>query len=126
MPRTVEEVDRLLTRLRLVMPYYSIEAWLYQHTLKAQKLCESRCGGAHVAAIQSWRKDRGLLDEIDKPKDTLCLGSSDNVLLAGGGWPGDEVAAAMKSFSSFVDSLYECDGLGEALAQTYKLGIKPL
>jgi hypothetical protein len=41
--RSVEFTARM-TRVRRLVPFYSIEAWVYQNTSVARRLCEEHCG----------------------------------------------------------------------------------
>lgn len=119
-PMLEAEAAMRLKRLRLLVPYYSIEAWLYQHTDTAISLCRQRYGGHSVERFEEWRKDRGLLDEVAKVKETVCLGARHNAELAGSGYPVDDVYKADKSWAAAVDSLLDCGELCAALRATYQ------
>lgn len=107
-----------MKRLLRLTPFYSIEAWLYQNTAEAIRLCSARCG-RHSAKIKAWEADRGALDEVHKPKDELCLGSEHNQALAGPGFPSEDVYYAGKSYEAAVSKLFECEELLTALSRTY-------
>ncbi len=112
------DVDDCLSRLLLLVPYYSIEAWLFQHTSEARKLC---CG-EHHASIVEWERDRAMLDELEKPKEALpCLRSKtdEHPTLAGRGFPANEVYAAGKSYAAAVDALKACPALVTAIERTW-------
>jgi hypothetical protein len=120
------ELDALMARLHLVVPSYSIEAWLYQSTARAAELCESRrCRGAHVAIFQRWATDRTLLDDLSQPKDAKdergtdlhCLGDADKDALAQA-FPAREVRAAQRSFARAVEAVGEDGALLHALIAT--------
>lgn len=111
--------DAALKRLFLVVPFYSIEAWLYQNTTEARRLCaEAESCGMHLDVIGRWEVSRGELDELDKPKGQLCLGASHNLVLAEQGFPAQRAFDAGKSFTAAVVRLLECDDLTAALART--------
>jgi hypothetical protein len=111
-----------MNRLKTVVPFYSIEAWLFQNTREALRLCQERYGGRDVEQFQVWAQDRGALDEVLKPKDAVCLGAAHNLDLASNGFPTREVRAVGKSFEAVVQSLSQDAELRQALAQTYAYG----
>jgi hypothetical protein len=107
-----------LLRLRRLTPFYSIEAWLFQNTVEARRLCSRTCR-KHVDELQMWEADRAKLDELDKPKDKLpCIGTQDHVALAGDAFPAGAVYAVGKSYAVAVDNLRRCSDLRAALART--------
>jgi hypothetical protein len=65
----------IMSRLHLVSPYWCIESWLYQNTAVARALCHKHHRGLHADVFEHWEHHRGELDEVDKPKDQVCLGS---------------------------------------------------
>lgn len=111
-------VEKALARLLVVCPFYSIEAWTYQHTTLGAERCRARCGH-HVGQFEAWATDRGALDEVDKPKATVCFGSEHNADLAGPGYPAEAVHAAEKSWRATVDRLRASTDLVVALAATH-------
>ena len=80
------DLDARMERLHLIVPVYSIEAWLYQSTARAAEICRQRsCRGAHVAQYSAWAADRTLLDDVRAPKDQRdlhCLQDADKGALA--------------------------------------------
>jgi len=113
----VPEMGRLL----VAVPYYSIEAWLFQNIDRARDLCLShpRCRGAHVPLLEAWARDRGLLDEVEQPKEQMCFRDAHNATLAGPGFPTEAVYDAGKSFAETIDRLVECPMLLAALRSTH-------
>ncbi|MCY1073654.1 hypothetical protein [Archangium lansingense] len=114
--------DARMARLKTVVPFYSIEAWLFQNTREAIRLCQERYGGRDVEQFQAWAQDRTALDEVLKPKEAVCLGAAHNLDLASAGIPAREVRAAGKSFTAVVEALNQDTELREALARTYAYG----
>jgi hypothetical protein len=111
-----------MARLKTVVPFYSMEAWLFQNTREAVRLCQEHYQGRDVSKFQEWAQDRTALDEVDQPKKKTCLGAAHNHDLASnGGFPAREVRAAGKSFAATVESLLQDAELREALARTYSL-----
>lgn len=104
-----------MARFHPVMPFYSIEAWLYQNTAEARRRCATGC--CHET-IEQWAEDRGELDEIAKPKEALCFGAKHNADLAKG-FPADAALIANKSYAAAVTGLREGEALRTALASTY-------
>lgn len=116
------ELVPALDQLIRVTPHYSIEAWLFQNATVALRLCAEHpsCRGAHADLIRAWQDDRGLLDEISKPKDALCFGATQNAALAQSGFPTEEVYRAGKSFEETVNRALECTNLVAALRATWE------
>jgi hypothetical protein len=111
--------EERIKRLRLLMPFYSIEAWLYQNTREAIRLClEEGCKQCRPK-LEAWEKSRASLDEIPQPKKALCLRDRYNKHLASSGFPADDVYAAGASFAQAVMGLLECEELSAALERTY-------
>ena len=110
-PRDPQGVARNLARLLPMVPFYCIESWLYQNTREAIKICghakykESERQKARQQ-FEAWAKDRGALDELEKPKDAVCLWSDHNQDLASNNFPAKEVYGVGTSFKEFVDSLW--------------------
>ena len=111
--------DRL-DRVREVVPYYSIESWLYQSTARLRELCQAGCG-KHLDLIDQWEANRTLLDEVRKPKDQLCVGSTKNRDLAESISRGisKEIHDARCSFHATVEHIQSCPGLQAALRATW-------
>ena len=110
--------DAIMSRLCLLAPYYSIEAWLYQNTDLAIALCRKHHGGQHVDRFTTWAEDRALLDDEHKPKDSTCLRDDFNRTLAESGFPASEVYDVGASFAESVNQIMACDALCAALASS--------
>ncbi len=122
-PQSIEvRANARIARLKTVVPFYSIEAWLFQNTREAIRLCQERYGGRDVEQFQAWARDRASLDEVLKPKEAVCLGAAHNLDLASSGFPAREVRAAGRSFTAVVEALSQDSELLEALARTYAYG----
>lgn len=111
--------EELMSRLCLVAPYYCIESWLYQNTEAAGRLCARHDRGLHAAVFERWKRNRGELDEIEKPKERVCIRSRHNDELAGPDFPARAVYELGSSFAETVDRLKACRGLVTALASTH-------
>lgn len=98
------ETARCMMRLVLVMPFYSIESWLYQATACAIRLCHSQHQGRDITTFEGWAADRSRLDEELKPKERVCLGSEHNLTLSTE-FPAQAVLAAEKSYFTFAQAL---------------------
>lgn len=112
-------IDEMVEKLFLVLPFYSIESWLYQNTGHAIDLCKKHYGGQNVEQFETWQKERELLDEVVKPKESVCLGSRHNSDLAANTYPAEAAYGAKKSFTEFVDRLKSSQAFTKALQQTY-------
>ncbi|MEM9453534.1 MAG: hypothetical protein AAGF11_05095 [Myxococcota bacterium] len=122
MPSKETDVDARLRRICPITPYYSIEAWLYQNLDLVRDACRRRCG-RHFALIDEWENDRALLEEVIKPKEQLCVGSTMNEELAKA--LTSQLAKTLdelgQSFHATVECLEACPGLSEALAETWRI-----
>lgn len=112
-----QDVGRAMARLLVWMPFYSIEAWLFQNHEEARRLCHATGCGRHDETLAEWAQDRGALDEVEKPKEALCFRDRHNLVLAKR-FPAEEVRAAGKSYATVVAALESCPGLADALAHT--------
>lgn len=115
------KVNERMTRYIRLVPYREIEAWLYQNTRVATRLCQAnpRCRGVHATQLAAWAADRGALDEVEHPSDALCFGKHHNSELVRG-YPTAEVVAAGKSLAAAVDAMLGCDALLHAIQRTYE------
>ncbi|MEZ4393742.1 MAG: hypothetical protein R3A48_21945 [Polyangiales bacterium] len=127
-PRTTAEVDAMMARLSVIAPHYAIEAWLYQATDRAARLCVSRaCAGRHVAQYQAWARARPALDELGDLKrlrtehDLHCLRGDDKNELARG-FPAQAVWEAGSSYTAWVDALLRDEALLAALRHAVHSG----
>lgn len=102
-------------RLRLLTPFYCIEAWLYQNTERALALCTERYRGASRHCFEQWARDRSQLDEVSQPKDKVVLAAKHNRDLAEREFPAKSVYAVGKSFTAAVEALRGCSQLLKAL-----------
>jgi hypothetical protein len=114
-PQVPPDVESQLARLRLIMPFYSVEAWLYQNIDVAIALCHAHHGGKDADRFARWREHRHELDELERPKDELCLQDRHNKELAERAYPAPAVYEAGRSFATAVESLRACDALCQAL-----------
>jgi hypothetical protein len=113
--RTEEEIGRYLGRMVLVMPYYTIEAWLYQNTDVAIRLCQEKYQGRDVQTFLDWQKDRARLDDEVEALD-VCLRKRHNLELASSSYPSQQVHDANASFHGAVEALRACTDLRGALS----------
>lgn len=116
---TAEDAEIRLRRLFPIIPFYSIEAWLYQHTAVAIRICREKYQGRDVGTFEKWQQDRTLLDDELKVKDTtVCLKSAHNLECAGSGYPAQEVLDAGRSYAACVARLQQCSELTALLDAT--------
>lgn len=100
-----DEIARRLGRLIECVPFYSVEAWLYQATGRAIELCRQKHRAADVDKFEKWSADRTLLDDVLQPKEATCLRDAHNDDL-GKHVPVWEVAQAGRSLMWFVWALH--------------------
>ena len=72
------------------------------------------------ALFDDWAADRGVLDEVRKPKEHVCFGSDLNLELAGTGFPAKAVLDAGESWRATVESLAASPDLVAALRRTWQ------
>ncbi len=117
---TSTELDRCMTRLVPLVPFYSIEAWVDQNIKHARELCNRHHGGRHFQQLDDWERDRAAIDELVKPKEVGCLKSNFNRDLAESAFPHKEAHAAGASFQAAVQALRTCQDLCDALRDTWQ------
>ena len=100
-------------RLIVIVPYYSIESWLYQSTERAVAICDEQYRGKDRGHFAAWGQDRRLLDEEPQPKDRFALGDRHNRELAEAGIPVHGLEEAGKSFAQAVARFRACSELLE-------------
>jgi hypothetical protein len=116
------EARAIMSRLRALVPFHSIEAWLFQNTDELTRICQTSCG-RHLDQIAKWAEDRGQLDELEgdeQPKNKVpCVAPVDHVALASKAYPAKVVFDVDKSYAAAVMGLLECDALTAALQRTH-------
>jgi hypothetical protein len=100
--------DEALRRLFVLVPFYSIESWLYQNTRRAMELCDEHHGGQDRDLFAHWQQHRGELDELLRPKEATCLKAGHNQELARAAFPVAEVYGLSPSFTVAVDRIGAC------------------
>lgn len=109
------EADLLMKeRLIVLVPHWSIEAWLFQNTEKARALCPDEQHECRER-LDRWAGDRGALDEERTPKKLLCFEDRHNLALARDGFPSEDVRAAGKSWAAAADRLAASEALKACL-----------
>lgn len=112
-----DRVEQGMARLLSLVPFYSIEAWLYQNLAEAQRICGDLGNPpALVRQLARWEADRSLVDEIEQIKDNCHLGAGYNERLAKSAWPAADVYAVRLSFYASVEAMRGCGELQTALA----------
>jgi hypothetical protein len=108
------ELDEHMSRFLRLVPFWCIEAWLFQNTNEAAQHCpavDHEC----PAKLGEWEGDRGKLDEERTPKELLCFGSKYNLDLATESFPTSAVVSAQKSFAAAVALVRSCAPLMQRL-----------
>ena len=108
-----------LAQLLVMVPFYSIEAWVLQNTQAGRRLCleHEECKGQHSALFDAWEKDRTALDEILQPKEKICFKGKHNHRLAEG-LDIDTVYYAERSLHQTIETFLKCEPLIRALELT--------
>jgi hypothetical protein len=116
--KSPEDIELFLRRLIEVVPFYSMEAWLFRNVEVAKTHCLKHCGGAHIPLLEAWQQGEPSLDEVSQPKEKLCFRDQANVELAGPGFPAADLYLAETSFYETAERLRQSPHLVEALKQT--------
>lgn len=109
-----------INRLVMVVPFWCMEAWLYQNVDEALRIYKKHHPDAHedIALFdQTWRADPATLDEVEFPKRRVRIRDQYNLSLATQQFPAARAYGAGKSFALVVESLARCPGLRQALQQ---------
>lgn len=97
-----------LEHLAMLVPFWSIESWLFQNTRVALELCRKH-HPRYVSAVplfEAWRDTPAALDEVVRPKREVSFGSKFNRELAEQDLP----AGRLKRLGlSFADTLERAD-----------------
>lgn len=116
---------KLIERMVIVVPFYSIEAWLYQNFDEIQRICKESPNSRtthDLELISSWQQDRTLLDEVHAPKETLSLKDKYNHRLATARFPAKATYDVGKSYANAINALRGCQHLIELLLRIRRPG----
>ncbi len=105
---------RRLSCLIECVPFYSVEAWMYQATQRAAELCRQHHGGVGVELFEAWAANPTALDEHPKPKTATPLADRHNDEL-GRSCPVPQVLQLGKSMTHFAWALHACSDLEDEL-----------
>lgn len=107
----------LWSRILLIIPFYEIEAWLYQNIPVAVRLCRQfhPTHTKDIKKLEDWQKDPTGLDEVESTKDAIIFRDKFNRELAEESFPAQRVYEAKKSFYKSVEKLRTCASLRAAL-----------
>ncbi len=108
------EVDARMGRLLVLMPFWCIEAWLFQNGVEARRRCPDPMHECRPR-LDAWSAAPDLLDEEQTTKERLCFKSRHNLALASDAFPAESVAAIGKSYAAAIEALRACAPLVEAL-----------
>ena len=109
--------------IRLV-PYYAIEAWLFQNFDECERLATEPADRTQLA---QWRNNRGLLDEHIRPHEKMSIGKSNNLPLAKSlsNATVRDVVATGKSLAAIVQGL-QCNAALSAAVARISLNAAPV
>lgn len=115
---TPEEIAARMALFVPVHPFREIEAWLFHNIAALQRVCEQRRIPLPARA-EAWATRPQLLDEEERPKDTMPFKSEHNRDLAEDAFPAERIYELGSSFCEAVEALGRCAPLRSALARTY-------
>ena len=104
--------------IRLV-PYYAIEAWLFQNFDECERTATTPADRTQLA---QWRNNRGLLDELIRPDKQLSIGKTNNLPLAKSlsNTTVTDIMATGKSLAAIVQGL-QCNAALSSAARRVSL-----
>jgi len=117
-PETTSAPEPELDKLIRLMPFYTLEAWLYQNLQGIVEICRREHAGKHADAVREWENKRHELDEIVKPADYFCVSKMHNHELASRGFPAQKAYEVQKSFFESVELMKSCPKFVAALQAT--------
>jgi hypothetical protein len=104
-----------IERLALIVPFWSIESWLFHNTAEALRICHEHHPHYESAVPQfaAWSRSPAVLDEQERPKRAVCFHDRYNARLA----HGLPAGRLQRLGLSFTETLARADrpGLREAL-----------
>lgn len=106
-----------IEHLALLVPFWSIESWLFQNIDEALRICAEmrpRYDGA-ISHFERWRDHPHQLDEHERPKDTVSFGSKYNQRLAENNFPAKRLRQLGLSFAHTIQRV-EHSGLRALVA----------
>nr|AGC71835.1 hypothetical protein [uncultured bacterium A1Q1_fos_1807] len=117
---SLQDQPSLLERIMIIVPFYSIESWLYQNTREALRLLDLhyRSHDGDRRQFQHWQNNRHELDEVSRPKELVSIHARFNRELACQNFPAQQVYDVEKSFHKSVERLRACRALIAALEST--------
>jgi hypothetical protein len=102
--RTNHDETHRIHRIAMLIPFWTLESWLYQNTREGLRICQEypqyRGEAAH---FELWQQRPHLLDEHVRPKDTVRFGSKYNLRLASEGFPAGRLYQLGLSFTAAVE-----------------------
>jgi hypothetical protein len=101
-----------------IVPFYTLESWLYQNLQCALDICRREHDGAHVESLRAWESVRHDLDETIKPSEQFCVKKLHNLELAARSYPAETAYEIKKSFFESIERMKACQKLVSALAAT--------
>lgn len=108
-----------LERLLYVLPFWSVEAWLYQNTAEALKICAEHDPRHErdLSRFQNWAAEPAAIDEVERPKHAAqTFQDRYNARLARS-FPAGKAYSLGLSFAYTVDRMKASAPLTEALAR---------
>lgn len=103
-----------LERLALLVPFWSVESWLFQNTGEALRICQEHPQYAScVPQFEAWSRSPATLDEQERPKRAVSFHDRYNLRLA----KGLPAGRLQRLGLSFAETLARADrpGLREVL-----------
>lgn len=97
----------LIDHVALLVPFWSIESWLFHNTDEALRICaagEQRYADA-AEWFEKWRAEPRRLDEHPNPKQTICFAGKYNQRLAESDFPARRLLELEQSFADTVDRI---------------------
>jgi hypothetical protein len=102
--RTQRDETHRLQQIALLVPFWTLESWLFQNTREALRICQDPKYRDDAQHFELWQRSPHLLDEHERPKTTIRFGAKYNLRLASEGFPAGRLHQLGLSFTAAVEA----------------------
>lgn len=106
-----EDAEELVKNVIQMVPFYSIEAWLFHNQEQLKSIYREIYTGQNTEqdqkTLQHWQDKPTILGNTDQPKEQLSIRDEYNLQLAKHNFPADLLYGLNQSYTVFVTDLSE-------------------
>lgn len=102
--RTQRDETHRLQQIALLVPFWTLESWLFHNTREALRICQDPKYRDDAQHFELWQRSPHLLDEHERPKTTIRFGAKYNLRLASEGFPAGRLHQLGLSFTAAVEA----------------------